>query len=89
MSEIIQEKQFEEKLGQQAQAWRTFTVHYDGRDFVFDPNQWVIIRENGVAEITQDGVPIDQPRDTGQTDAELVRWGIVWCMIDDVESALR
>lgn len=71
-----------------SKPWRTFTVHYEAGDWLIDPNRWTITRENGLAIIEQDGEHIDTPTDTGQTDVELIRWGIIWCVKDDVEICL-
>jgi hypothetical protein len=67
-------------------VWNTFTVnsHIDDptRGFFYDPNRWTIHRVNGVATIDdQDGHMIDEPENTGQSDAELIRWAIIWLMI--------
>lgn len=65
--------------------WKPFTVQFPQRVVAFDPNRWTITRVNDVAAIEQDGKLIDEPTDTGQTDAELIRWGIVWCVMNDPE----
>jgi hypothetical protein len=68
--------------------WKPFTVQYPQRVAAFDPNRWTITRVNGVAAIEEDGDLIDEPPDTGQTDPELIRWGIVWCIMNDPEICL-
>jgi hypothetical protein len=45
----------------------------------FDPNTWVITRDNGLVCITtEDGALIDTPNDTGQSDLDATIWGIGW-----------
>jgi hypothetical protein len=49
------------------------------RGKTYHPNNWQIERENGVAAIIgDDNKLIDEPEDVGQTDFELIIWGIGW-----------
>jgi hypothetical protein len=54
-------------------SWRTFTVDHPLEVVSYDPNKWTITRINGIAAIHQDGMLIDEPPDTGQSDVELIR----------------
>jgi hypothetical protein len=46
----------------------------------FNPNDWQIVRgSDGIVEIkTGDGAIVDEPNDTGQSDLDLIIWGIGW-----------
>ena len=72
------------EIEQPVEMWNTFTIHREaGRSVICNPNKWIITRENGVVSIdAEDGLVIDDPPDTGQSDAAAIRWGIIWLLIN-------
>jgi hypothetical protein len=54
-------------------------VPFTFRGETYYPNNWRIVRENGVAAIKDEhNNLIDEPEDKGQSDLELIIWGIGW-----------
>jgi hypothetical protein len=49
------------------------------RGNTYHPNKWRIKRVNGLAVIVdEDNKLVDEPDDEGQSDLELIIWGIGW-----------
>lgn len=61
----------------QIENWQFDTFIRHGR--TMNPNNWTIERANGVcAIVSEDNLLIDEPTDTGQSDLDLIIWGIGW-----------